>query len=430
MSFVSKEKTAPATWKVTATISAEAFGKQLAVTAAKELEKITLPGFRKGKAPRAMVEKRYGQDVFFQETLDALLPGAVSDALKEAELEPIFRPEGLEVPEADLEQGVEFTFTVIVQPEVSVGEYRGLKVEVPAAEVTQEDIDARVHELQHRNARQAEVDPPRPAQEGDIAVIDFKGMLDGVAFEGGTAENHELTLGSGQFIPGFEEQVLGRTPGESFDVNVRFPETYHAENLAGKPVVFEVKLHELKAEELPEVDDDFAQEVGEEYNTVEEMKAGIAKELAESKTQQAADAFEHGVQDQLVNLLEGEVPEALFDRRAQRNIEIFLDRIQIPLERYLEIMGEDEEAFAARMKAQSVAQVKLELALETIADKEAIVPEEDEIEAEYQRLAEEYKVELARAKFAVPQDEIVKGLQREKALQLVQKAAEKTAPQE
>ena len=427
MSFVSKEKTAPATWKVSAHIEADAFCRQLDATYAKELKKITLPGFRPGKAPRAMVERRMGEKFLFDEALDALLPAAVEEALKEAEIEPQFNPEGLDVPDAEgwKEKGVGFTFTVVVKPEVTLEGYKGLPVEVPSAAVTDADIDARIHELQHRNARQVEVES-RPAQNGDIALIDFKGMLDGEPFDGGTSQNYELTLGSGQFIPGFEEQVVGHAPGDSFNVEVSFPEEYHAENLAGKPVVFEVTLHELKAEELPEVDDDFAQEVGEDYNTVEDLKAGVAQELAESKAKEAEEAFAHAVQDKLADMLEGEIPDEMFDRRTQQNIEMFLERIQMPLEQYLGIIGEDQEAFEARMREQSTAQVRIELALQKVAALEGFEPAADEIEAEYARLAEQYKVPLSRVKYAVPEDDIVNDLNRAKALDFVKAEAVKT----
>ena len=427
MSFVSKEKTAPATWKVAAHIDAEDFCRQLDETFAKELKKVTLPGFRPGKAPRSLVEKRLGGKVFFDEALDALLPGAVSKALEEAGLEPQFRPEDLDVPEAEgwKDNGIDFTFTVAAKPEVTLEGYRGLEVEAPSAAVTGADIDARVHELQHRNARQVGVES-RPAQDGDIALIDFLGKLDGEPFDGGAGQNYELTLGSGQFIPGFEEQVVGRAPGESFEVNVTFPEEYQAENLAGKPVVFEVTLHELKAEELPEVDDDFAQEVGEDYNTVEDLKAGIAKELAESKAKEAGEGFDRAVQDKLAGMLEGEIPEAMFQRRTQQNIEMFLERIQMPLERYLEIIGEDPDAFEARMREQSTAQVRIELALQKVAALEGFEPDEDEIEAEYARLAAQYKVPLARVKYAVPREDIEGDLNRGKALEFVKAEAVKT----
>ena len=427
MSFVSKEKTAAATWKVSAHIEAGDFCKQLDATFAKELGKVTLPGFRPGKAPRALVEKRLGGTAFFEEALDALLPAEIAKVMEEAELTPLYRPEDYDFSETDgwKEQGVDFTFTVVAQPEVTIENYKGIEVEVPSAEVTGTDIDARIHELQHRNARQVEVEG-RPAQMGDAALIDFLGKLDGEPFEGGAAEGYELTLGSGQFIPGFEEQVVGHNPGESFDVNVTFPEEYQAEHLAGKPVVFEVTLHELKAEELPEVDDDFAQEVGEDYNTVEDLKAGIAKELAESKAKEAEEGFNHAVQDKLAGMLEGEIPEAMFEHRTQQNIEMFLERIQMPLERYLEIIGEDPAAFETRMREQSAAQVRIELALQKVAELEGFEPSDEEIEAEYARLAEQYKVPLARVKYAVPQEDIVNDLNRSKALEFVKAEAVKT----
>jgi len=427
MSFVSKEKTAPATWKVAAHIEAADFRGQLDATFTKELSKITLPGFRKGKAPRAMVEKRYGEKIFFEDALEALLPAAVNNALEEAEIEPQFRAEDLDVPEDQdwKADGIDFTFTVAAKPAVEIDNYKGIEVEAPSPAVTEEDIDGRIHELQHRNARRVEVES-RPAQNDDIALIDFLGKLDGEPFDGGAGQNYELTLGSGQFIPGFEEQVVGHAPGESFEVNVSFPEEYHAEHLAGKPVVFEVTLHELKAEELPEVDDDFAQEVGEDYNTVADLKAGIAQELVESKAKQAAEAFDRAVQDKLAGMLEGEIPPAMFDRRTQQNIEMFLERIQMPLERYLEIIGEDPAAFEERMREQSTAQVRIELALQKVAELEGFEPSAEEIEAEYARLAEQYKVPLARVKYAVPEDDIVNDLNRAKALEFVKAEAVKT----
>jgi len=427
MSFVSKEKTAPATWRVAAHIEAEDFRAKLDAAFAKELKKIALPGFRPGKAPRAMVERRYGETFLFEEALDALLPAAVEGALREAELEPQFNPEDLDIPKDQdwKANGIDLTFTVVTRPEVSIEGYQGMEVEVPAAAVTDADIDARIHELQHRNARQVEVES-RPAQNGDIAMIDFLGLLDGVPFDGGAGQNHELTLGSGQFIPGFEEQVVGRSPGESFQVNVTFPEEYQAEHLAGKPVVFEVTLHELKAEELPEADDDFAQEAGgEDCNTLGDLKASIAKELAESKAKEAEEAFNHAVQDRLAAALEGEIPSAMIDRRTQQNIEMFTERIQLPLERYLEIIGEDNAAFEARMREQSASQVKIELALQKIAALEGFTPDDDEVEAEFARLAEQYKVPLSRVKYAVPREDIVNDLNRTKALDFVKAGAVK-----
>jgi len=426
MSFVSKEKTAPATWKVTAQVSAEDFCTELEKIFVKELPNITLPGFRKGKAPRSMIIKRFGDNLFFEDALEAALPKAIEAALKGAELEPMFRPENLEVQEITKEAGAEFSFSVAVAPEVTIKDYKGIEVEVPSEKVAKKEVDARIDELRSRNAREVEVEG-RAAQDGDVAVIDFKGLLDGVAFAGGTAENHELKLGSGQFIPGFEAQVIGHNPGEEFNVEVSFPEEYHAEELAGKPVVFEVKLHELKAEELPVLDDDFAQEVGEDYNTVADLRKGIKNELTESRGAEIEKALREGVQDKLAELVEGEIPEAMFAERTQRNAEMFAERIQIPIEQYCQIMGQDMDSFLASIAGQSQAQIKSELALQAVAAAEGIDPTEEEIEAEYQRLADEYNVELARVKFSVPAEEIKKDVQREKALELVIAAAVKTA---
>ena len=424
MSLVSKEKLADATWKVEACVSAEDFCAALEKVFAKELPRMTLPGFRKGKAPRAMVLRRYGEKLFFDDALEAALPAAIEAALQEAELTPLYRPENLEAQEISRETGAVFSFTITVKPEVTIEGYLALEVAVPSEDVSEEDVRARIDELRGRNARQVEAQG-RPARDGDIAVIDFKGLLEGEPFAGGTAENQELVLGSGQFIPGFEEQIIGRSPGEEFEVHVTFPEEYHAEDLAGKAVVFEVVLHELKTEELPALDDDFAQEVGEDYETVEDLQKGIAAELAENRREAAKKALEDGVRDQLAARLEGEIPQAMFDRRTQRNLEIFTDRIRVPMERYCELMGEDMEHLTARIAEQSRAQVKTELALEAIAALEGIEAGQEEIEAEYQRLADEYEVNLARAKFSVPAEEITKDVQREKAMALVLEAAVK-----
>ncbi|MDR1927373.1 MAG: trigger factor [Oscillospiraceae bacterium] len=428
MSFVSKEKTEPATWRVSASISAADFGAKVEEIFAKELSSLVVPGFRKGKAPRSLVEKRYGEKVFFDEALDALLPKTVEEAVKEAGLELIFAPEALEVEELSRETGVKLQFTAITAPEVTVGDYKGLEIAAAeAAAVTQEDIDARIRELQQRNARTIEAES-RAAQSGDIAQIDFTGFIDGTAFEGGAAENYDLMLGSESFIPGFEEQIIGRQPGEEFDVNVVFPEDYGSEALAGKPVVFQVKLHALKREELPEADDDFAQEVGEDCDTVAELRAGIAKELAESREKESAEGFEAAVQDALTALLRGEIAGRMFEQRAKRNEELFLERIQIPLERYCAIVGGSEEEFRAEMAGRAEKQVKLELALEAVAAAEGFAPDEEEIEAEYARIAAEYKVELARAKYAVPREEIVRDLNRVKALAFVKAQAVRVEP--
>ncbi len=427
MSFVSKEKIRPGAWEITADVDAAAFNAKVDEIFAKEMPNLSIPGFRKGKVPRAMLEKRYGANLFFEDALDALLPAAVDEAIKAAELEPALRPQDLDVKEMGKENGAQFSFVVIVRPEVTAQGWKGLEVPFAEPVVAEADIDERIHQLQHRNARTVEVEG-RPAQDGDIAQIDYEGFADGVPFEGGAAENFDLTLGSGSFIPGFEEKVIGHAPGEEFDIDVTFPEEYHSEELAGKPVVFKIKLHSLKAEELPEVDDDFAQEVGEDYSNVADLRTGILAELTESRAKESEEAFASALQDQLAALAEGEIAEEIYEQRAQRNIEMFADRIGIPVERYLEYVSLDRESFDADMRKRAEEQIKLELALEDIAKQEGMEASGEEIEAEYEKLAAEYNVEVARAKYAVPEAEIAAGILRERAMELAKAEAVKVAP--
>ena len=427
MSFVSKEKIRPGAWQVTAKIEAEAFTAKVDEIFAEEMPKLVIPGFRKGKAPRAMLERRYGANLFFEDALDALLPDAVEEAVKAAELELALRAQDLDVKEIGKENGVTLLFTAIVKGEASIEGWKGL--EVPCAEpvVTEEDVDGRIEQLRRRNARIEEVEG-RPARLGDIAQIDYLGLLDDEPFEGGSAENHDLELGSGSFIPGFEELIVGHSPGEEFDIDLTFPEQYHSEALAGKAVVFKITLHALKCEELPEVDDDFAQEVGESYDNVEDMRAGIRAELLEARVKELDETYTRTLQDKLAAMAVGEVADELFARRSERNIEAFAERIGVSVEQYLQYVGLDQATFEADMLERAKEQLLLELALEDIARQEGLEASAEEIDAECERLAAEYDVEVARVKFAVPESEIVAGLLREKALEIAKEAAVKVEP--
>ncbi|MDR2525794.1 MAG: trigger factor [Oscillospiraceae bacterium] len=427
MGFVAKEKIRAGAWKITAEIDADTFGQKVEEIFAEQLPKLSIPGFRKGKVPRAMLEKRYGEKLFFEDALDALLPGEVNAAVSASELVLALRPQDLNVESMERETGVKYDFTAIVKPELTVAGWRGLEAPYAPQTVTEADVDARVEELRDRNARMVEVEG-RAAQTGDSAEIDYEGFADGVPFEGGKAENYELQLGSGSFIPGFEEQVVGHLPGEEFDINITFPEQYHSEELAGKQVVFKIKLHAIKAKELPELDDDFAQEVGENYETVADLRSGIEAELLESRRRSSEDGFTAAVQQKLAALAEGEIADEVFAQRAERNKELFADRIGVPVERYLEYTGLDREKFDADMRERAEEQLKLELALEDIARQEALEAAPEEIEAEQERMAAEYNVDIARVKFAVPEEDIRAGLLREKALGLAKEAAVKVEP--
>ncbi|MDR1464503.1 MAG: trigger factor [Oscillospiraceae bacterium] len=416
------------TWKLKFSIDAAAFATAVTAVFQRQSADIVVPGFRKGKAPRALIEKRYGADVFYEEAMNDLLPAAVEEAIQAAGLEPVDKARDLDVTEMSAEAGVTGNFTVIVKPEVSVADYRG--IEAPKAEVDIADaqVDARIDELRERNARTVEVED-RAAQDGDIALFDFRGLVDGVPFEGGAAENYELTLGGGQFIPGFEEQLIGHKAGEAFDIAVVFPADYGSEALAGKPAIFEIKLHALKVKELPEVDDDFAQEVGEDYNTVDDLRAGIRKELTDHARQHADEDFERALREKLAELVEGEIPPVMIEKRAQDTIEQFTQRIRMDLDTYLGYFGMDRAQYEADVRRSAEISVKGELGLEKIAALEGIAPAAEEIEAEYARLAEEYKVDIARVR-TVPEKDIATDLSIRKAFDLVKDSAVAVAPPE
>ncbi len=293
-------------------VDAETFEKGLAAAFKKQSKKISIPGFRKGKAPRAFVEKYFGKEVFYEDAVNALYPDALDEAVKEAGLEVIQDKIDFHVKEVG-PQGFTFTAALTTKPEVTIENYKGIEAVKKSAEVTDEDIDAEIKKVQERNSRMVTVED-RAAQNDDIAVIDFEGFLDGEPFEGGKGENYSLTLGSGQFIPGFEEQIVGHNTGDEFEVNVTFPEDYQAEELKGKATTFKCKLHEIKMKELPEVDDEFVKDVSE-FDTLADYKEDLKKKLAESKEKEAADDLENQLIDKLVELVQGEIPEAMYENK-------------------------------------------------------------------------------------------------------------------
>ncbi|MDR1734838.1 MAG: trigger factor [Oscillospiraceae bacterium] len=422
MPFVTKEKTGPATYIINALIDPEEFREELDAVFEEELANITVPGFRKGKAPRKIVEQKYGEKLFYEEAIEGLLDDAVEDAVAESGLKLHLNPYDLEIDTIDKEAGVTFHFTAVTAPEVSVEGYRGLEVKKPIAEVLDSQVEERLLALQRRSARQVTIED-RPAQTGDIATISYEGFKDGVAFEGGTGENYDLTLGSGQFIPGFEGAILGHSVGESFDIDVTFPETYHAAELAGQPVVFHVSLNGLKAEELSALDDDFAKEVGENADTLEELKEEIRAELLGNNEKTAKKVFDENLQKALLEKVDAEISDKLFDQRTERNLELFQQQMQLPLERYLEYTGMEEGEFRAQFFENAMRQVTVELTLSKIAELENLTVSAEEIEAEYQKIADQYEVEVARAKLAVPTEEIETDLKRRAALKLVEENA-------
>ena len=403
-------------------ISGEEFEKALEAAYRRENKKIMIPGFRKGKAPRAFVEKYYGENVFYEDAINDLYPAALESAVEEAGIEFVEDKIDFELVSAG-KDGLVFKATVTTKPEVSIENYKGIAVTQKPITVTDEDVEAEIKKVQERNSRMVTVEG-RAAENGDIAVIDFEGFVDGVAFEGGKGENHNLTLGSGQFIPGFEDQIVGHSSGEEFDVNVTFPEEYHASELAGKPAVFKVKLHELKVKELPQVDDEFVKDVSE-FDTLDAYKEDIRKHLTEAAERRNKDEIENQMVDKLVELVQAEIPEAMYQNKINDDIRDFDYRLQaqgLNFETYMKYTGMNAEALRASFRPQAERQVKVRLALEKIAALEEIKPTEEEIQAEYEKIANAYSVELENVKKMIAEADLAKDIAVEKAAGVVRDA--------
>ena len=357
----SANKTETNIYTLEVSVSGEDFNKAILQAYNKQKNKIQLPGFRKGKAPLKMIEKFYGEGVFYEDALDIVYPGVVGDAIKEAGIEPVAAPHDLDVTKIG-KDGVEMTMKVTVKPEISIDKYKGIEADKGDASVCADDVKKELASMQERNARVVTVDD-RKAKKNDIAVIDFEGFVDGVAFDGGKGENYELTLGSGQFIPGFEEQIIGHKTGDEFDVNVTFPTEYTPE-LAGKEAVFKVVLHEIKMKELPTLDDDFAKDVDDEVDTLAELKKKIKAELSDKKKEDVEKDFESAVLEKVVDLVEGEIPEVMYDNKLEDDVKDYENRLAqqgIPLDTYLQYMGMDRDKFKESMRDNAVKQVKLRL---------------------------------------------------------------------
>lgn len=394
----SANKTETNIYTLEVSVSGEDFNKAILQAYNKQKNKIQLPGFRKGKAPLKMIEKFYGEGVFFEDALDIVYPGVVSDAIKEAGIEPVAAPHDLDVTKIG-KDGVEMTMKVTVKPEISIDNYKGIEADKGDASVCADDVKKELASMQERNARVVTVDD-RKAKKNDIAVIDFEGFVDGVAFDGGKGENYELTLGSGQFIPGFEEQIIGHKTGDEFDVNVTFPTEYTPE-LAGKEAVFKVVLHEIKMKELPALDDDFAKDVDDEVDTLAELKKKIKAELSDKKKEDVEKDFESAVLEKVVDLVEGEIPEVMYDNKLEDDVKDYENRLAqqgIPLDTYLQYMGMDRDKFKESMRDNAVKQVKLQLAVEKIADLEKIEATDEEAEAQLKEMADMYQLDVEQVK--------------------------------
>ncbi|MEF2920056.1 MAG: trigger factor [Acutalibacteraceae bacterium] len=388
----------------------------------KEVKKINIPGFRKGKAPQAIIEKMYGEGVFYDDAIQAVYPEALADAAIEAKLE-VVALEDVSVEKVG-KDGLEFKAVVIVKPEVDINDYAGIKVTPKSTEVTEELINEEIDKVRDRNSRLVTVED-RPAENGDSTVIDFEGFVDGVAFDGGKAENFTLVLGSGQFIPGFEDQIIGKNTGDEFTIDVTFPQEYQ-ENLAGKDAQFKIKLHEIKAKELPEFDDEFVKDVSEK-ETVDEYKEEIKEKLAERLENESEVDVENQLVDKLCELLQAEIPEAMYDNKANdmlREFDMKLRQQGIDINTYLQYVGGDVETIKASYMPEAEKRVKLRLALEKIAEKEGFTEVSDEdLDAEYTKLAEMYNMDLAKVKVAIPAEDLKKDIAVQKAMDFVKESA-------
>lgn len=434
MSLKSSNKVDTNVWELEVSVDGDTFKDAVTKAYLKQRKNITIPGFRKGKAPRAFIEKYYGEGVFYEDALEAIYPDAVASAIEEAKLEPVDTPYDLEIPEMG-NDGVTMKFKVTVKPEVELGEYKGLKATKKSTKVTADEVKAELARMQEQNSTVSDVDD-RAVKKNDIVVIDFEGFVDGKAFDGGKAEKYELTIGSNQFIPGFEDQIIGHKIGDKFDVNVKFPEDYQAD-LASKDAVFKIKLHGIKVKEVPALDDEFAKDVSE-FDTLDELKKDIKKQLEKRKNDDAENELHNTLLEEVAKGIKAEIPEAMIEKTIDDDVNEYSYRLQsqgLKLETYLKYTGMDMKGFREGFKERAETQVRLNLALVKIIEKEKIEVTEEDIEAEYKKYADAYNMDIDTIKKAVSAESLKPELASRKAIDLIvdsavvteEKAAKKTA---
>ena len=418
MALKSSNLTATNTYEVEVEVDGKTFMQAVSKVFKKQAKKLAVPGFRKGKAPRAIIEKMYGEDVFYDDAMQDCYPDALDEACEAAGLK-VVTVTGLEATFVSKE-GFTFKATVVVEPEIEIKDYDGIEVEKLSTEVTDEMIDEEIDRVRERNSRMITVED-RAAENGDTVVIDFEGFCDGEAFEGGKAEEYNLELGSGNFIPGFEEQIVGHNTGDEFDIDVKFPEEYQAENLKGKDAVFKIKLHEIKTKELPEIDDDFVKDVSEK-DTVAEYREELKEQIAHRLEHEAEHDLDHKLTDAVIEKVEGDIPQQMFDNEAQnmmREMDMRLRQQGMDMNTYLKYTGMEADAVLEMYKPEAEKRVKMRLALEKIAKLEDIKPSEEEIEAEYKKMSESYQMDVEKIKEIIPVESVTEDLSVELAMKLV-----------
>lgn len=419
MALKSSNKVETNVYELEITVDAETFTEACKKAYMKQRKSIQIPGFRKGKATQGMIEKVYGEGAFYEEALEIVYPEAVGSAFDEAGLKVIDQPTDVEFPVMNKQDGVVIKMKVTTYPEVKLGEYKSLKGKMLDTEATDEDVENELKSMQDRNSRLVTVED-RESQMGDTCDIDFEGFVDGVAFEGGKGENYPLELGSNSFIPGFEEQVAGHKTGEEFDVNVTFPEQYEP-SLAGKDAVFKCKINEIKTKELPELDDEFAKDVSE-FDTLDELKADLKKQISERKEANAKTDYENQLIEQVVENMEVEIPKCMNKQKCDEMIQDYSYRLQmqgLDLNTYLQYLGQTMEQFREQFMDGAKQQVKVKLALDAIVKAENIEATEEEIAEEIAKLAEQYNMEADKIKAAVPQEQLTDDIVTRKAVDFV-----------
>ena len=422
MSLKESKKIETNLYQLTIDIDSATFAAAVEKVYRKSVKNITIPGFRRGKAPRSIVEKMYGKGVFYEDAINDLLPTVYPEALKESGIDAVSQPE-FDIESVD-ENGVVLIAKVYVKPEVKLDGYKGIEVEKTVEETTDADVRIEIDRVRERNSRMIDV-TDRAAQIGDTANIDYEGSVDGVPFDGGKAAGHDLILGSGQFIPGFEDQIVGHNVGDEFDVNVEFPAEYHAAELAGKAAVFACKLNGLKLKELPELDDEFARDVSD-FDTYAEYEADVKAKLVERKNKQADAIVDEKLMEAVVEKMEAEIPEAMYEAETENFVRDYDNRLRmqgLDLKTYFQYTGLNLDSLRSEMRPQAEKQVKTRLALEAIAAQEKIEVSEEEIDAEYARLAEAYGMEADKIKEMIASEDLAADIKVKKAVELVRAEA-------